>query len=542
MVIKKLNTFFHRNSRWLFGAFTIVIIVSFLGFLTPGTFGFGDMSNPEKISMGTAYGEDVTYGELRDVSRNLSIFSEVFNGVSLSRELPQEAMFSYVCIIRKAGKLGLSASDREVAAIIRQAPVFVRDGKFDKSAYDNAVKNLRRSGITEKDLYDACRQQIIINKFQQELTGGITATEGEAEELFRRLNTAFTIRVIEFPAEKTAGMKVSDKELETFFASRRSAYQIPGRINALAVGLDYAAFKGQAAKMASAKAVKAFFDRNPKAFETDKVKNPGFDAVKARVRTAFIDAAAKEIAMKEAYDFATRAYETLAEVPLKDKEKTFRDLAAKAKYVVIEAGSADFGAASVGKINSAMLVKQLSGLVGSNTVTDPIPEDKAVYIGFLRSRTMPRPAELKEVSAKVRKDCLADKAAAAAFKKAADAHAGLLRARPNQVNALLAKIKGCKTTDFDFIPMSKQPPEAFAEAAVAALNLNVGAFTAPLRKTSGTVIARLVKRTAPDMKEFAKQKEMYIMLCRNQKVSLAMQALQDELAANCRFTGNGQNN
>ena len=190
MVIKKLNSFFHRNSRWLFGAFTIVIIVSFLGFLTPGTFGFGDMSTPDKISMGTAYGEKVTYGELRDVSRNLSLYSEVFNGAAISRDLPPEAMFTYACIIRKAGAMGLAASDKEVAEMIRTAPAFVRNGSFDKAVYDTAIKNLRRSGVAETDLYAACRQQILINKLQRELTAGITVTEGEAEELFRRLNTS----------------------------------------------------------------------------------------------------------------------------------------------------------------------------------------------------------------------------------------------------------------------------------------------------------------------------------------------------------------
>ena len=39
MIIKKLNTMFHKHSRWLFGGFTIVIIISFMGFLTPGQFG-----------------------------------------------------------------------------------------------------------------------------------------------------------------------------------------------------------------------------------------------------------------------------------------------------------------------------------------------------------------------------------------------------------------------------------------------------------------------------------------------------------------------
>ena len=37
MIIKKLNSTFHKHNRWLFGAFTIVIIITFLGFLTPTT-------------------------------------------------------------------------------------------------------------------------------------------------------------------------------------------------------------------------------------------------------------------------------------------------------------------------------------------------------------------------------------------------------------------------------------------------------------------------------------------------------------------------
>ena len=44
------------------------------------------------------------------------------------------------------------------------------------------------------------------------------------------------------------------------------------------------------------------------------------------------------------------------------------------------------------------------------------------------------------------------------------------------------------------------------------------------------------------MKNFAKEKDLYTMMCRNQKMSLAMQAIQDEIVANCRFTGNGQQN
>ena len=132
MIIEKLNSVFRRHSRWLFGAFTIIIIVSFLGFLTPGTFGFGGMGNPESIPMRTAYGREVTYGELRNISRNIAVFSEVFNGMSLSRDIPNETVFVYACMLRKADSLGLAVSDKEVAGLIRRTPAFIKNGRFDQ--------------------------------------------------------------------------------------------------------------------------------------------------------------------------------------------------------------------------------------------------------------------------------------------------------------------------------------------------------------------------------------------------------------------------
>ena len=36
MVIRSMNSVFHKHGRWLFGIITIIIIVSFVGFLTPG--------------------------------------------------------------------------------------------------------------------------------------------------------------------------------------------------------------------------------------------------------------------------------------------------------------------------------------------------------------------------------------------------------------------------------------------------------------------------------------------------------------------------
>ena len=65
MVIRSINNFFGKNSRWIFGIFTVVIIVSFMGFLTPGTFGGCGMGQGNEV--GSAFGKKVTYADLNEM-------------------------------------------------------------------------------------------------------------------------------------------------------------------------------------------------------------------------------------------------------------------------------------------------------------------------------------------------------------------------------------------------------------------------------------------------------------------------------------------
>ena len=67
MIIKKLNAVFHKHSRILFGAFTLLIIVAFTDFLTPGN--TGGCTNAADSAAGTAFGKKVTYKELSDFGR-----------------------------------------------------------------------------------------------------------------------------------------------------------------------------------------------------------------------------------------------------------------------------------------------------------------------------------------------------------------------------------------------------------------------------------------------------------------------------------------
>ena len=72
-------------------------------------------------------------------------------------------------------------------------------------------------------------------------------------------------------------------------------------------------------------------------------------------------------------------------------------------------------------------------------------------------------------------------------------------------------------------------------AGQAVLNLLPGKVAPVVKTEDGAQIVMLVKRTAPDMKDFAKEKELYISMVRQQKLSNAMMALNEDIAANCRF-------
>ena len=152
MIIKKLNSVFHRHSRWLFGLITIVIIISFIGFMVPGSFfGFGpDTGSGAKV--GTAFGKTVTYEDLRSVHRNFEVCKQLGFPVN---DVGVEQQFVFYCVLEKAKTMGIAASDKEVADTLKQHPMLQTNQKFDIKKYNNLQANLGRFGVTKEDIAEA---------------------------------------------------------------------------------------------------------------------------------------------------------------------------------------------------------------------------------------------------------------------------------------------------------------------------------------------------------------------------------------------------
>ena len=539
MIIKKLNSVFHRHSRWLFGLFTIIIIVSFIGFMVPGSFfGFGPETG-SGTKVGTAFGKKVTYEDLRSIHRSLEVCNQIGFPVGEARI---EQQFFFFCILEKAKSMGIAVSDKEIAESLKQHPMLQSNGKFDINKYNNLVANLGKIGITKEEIAESLRMILVINKLQNQLNGAVIATPGEAKELFRQFNTSFEVRVAEFQpgkpgklvkpnARKVAELPAAEQSAVTaFFNANKKNYNIPGWLDVMVVEFKNSIFTAQAAKKATAEELLKFYNANKNLFAGKDGKTQPFNAVRAKVRDEFVKLESAELALRAAEDFAVDAADAVAAADKKaDKVKAFRQAADKLKLTVMENPKVPFTATSIGSIHSADLVKALEQVAG-NPVTKVVAASDSACVGFLRSRTATRPAALDEVLARVRNDKASDDLYKAARKTAENTYVAIRKLPAAQQERAFNSLRGVKYTTLKFTLAEPAADPKFQQAMMTALNMKPGTIAAPL---SNLQMVRLVSRKAPDYKNYKGKESQYMMILRMQKAQELQGAFMEELSAQC---------
>jgi hypothetical protein len=206
----------------MFGLITIVIIVSFLGFLTPGFTGmFSSFSNGGS-SLGTVFGRKVGFEELRTQSnRNLIAFSLLYGGVPLSNnnlsEMASQNAFPAICRIEAAKRRGIKITDQQIADFIAKLPLFQKkDSKnFDLTLYRNYIDNmLTPNGLGALELDNSVRDFLIQQELNREISESVVVTPGEVLAFYNSLFEKLDVWVGRFNAgDFVATVKVTDSEL-----------------------------------------------------------------------------------------------------------------------------------------------------------------------------------------------------------------------------------------------------------------------------------------------------------------------------------------
>ena len=508
MIIKNLNSMFHKHSRWLFGGFTIVIIVSFMGFLTPGQFGCEGLGSGLGRSVGSVYGEDVTLGDLQNRMRDGELLAYI--GIGMGGNMTPVQAFQQQALMIAAKRQGLAVSDNEVVKFLQQLPVLQENGKYSPELYKKFKEALTRQGVADEQLVDAVRSVLLIGKLEAFLGGEAVVTDNELETYYRQFNVKYDVKAAAFNADAyLKDVKNDGAAMKAYFEENIAKYQIPGKIAGLVVTIPTAAFVKAATDAATDAELKKFFETRPWLFEKygKDGKAPEFESCRKEVKAEYIKNAARDLAMRRAYEFAAAAYDAVNDAG-SGRDAAFRKVAADAKLELVETGLVDFDATSVGKINSPELLKNLIASYESHWVTNPVADEAAVYVGFALNRIAPRPAEFNEVSAQVAKDYRRAEAMKLAVEAATKAEESLAVIEDGKARLkAFGELKGCELKDFSFVFGSEMPPMEYIDSALAAARLRGDEVSKVLNTADGAQLAILVKRTPADMKGFAEKKE-----------------------------------
>ncbi|MDD3119559.1 MAG: SurA N-terminal domain-containing protein, partial [Victivallales bacterium] len=413
MVIRKMNNMFTRHGRWIFALITLFIIVSFVGFLTPGfssMLSFGGRTNK---SVGIAFGKNISIDEIRDQATRYALVIALISGTDPGNarvlEGAEQNAFASICLLRAAQQCGVVVSDDEIAAFIEKLPRFQNaERQFDRNKFNQFVnKELNPRALKVSTLELAVREFLTQQKLSEQVIGETITTPAEVKAFFNMLLEKYDVSVMEFKAaDYMSKIKLTEEAVSKFFAAHRKAYIIPDRYDILTVEFGYDDFMKKAAAAVTETAIKNYYDQNNAGFtrqEKDKVVTLPLAKVRDTIRRQLMAEQAQTLAEDAAQQFALDAYN--ATQSQKEAEKIFRDMAKTNALAVSDCGWLDRNSAQLGQYRmEPKVLTEIEGIYIKNPVSQPVSGDKCTFVIFLKEHQTARPAELSEVKDKVRQD------------------------------------------------------------------------------------------------------------------------------------------
>ncbi|MGQ0541810.1 MAG: SurA N-terminal domain-containing protein [Blastocatellia bacterium] len=201
--------------------FAIVMVASLVFFYAPtrGDLG-GNLARSEETAASVS-GEKITVGE---IFRQKESFSRMMQG----RPYPAKSVLNSLIGSRisrvEAERLGLTASDAEVATAIREQ-FKPEDGKpFDQKRYEQSVADQYGSVSAFEAMI---RDDISAAKLRTFVSSGVTVSEEEVLKDFQRKNSKFDLSYVSVStADLAKSIIPTDQELRDYFEKNKQSYYI----------------------------------------------------------------------------------------------------------------------------------------------------------------------------------------------------------------------------------------------------------------------------------------------------------------------------
>ena len=208
-----------RTRNFVLLIFAILMVVSLIVFYAPAR---NDVQGGLTLDQTTAAkvgSEKITVSELAVQKDNMS---------RMGRPMPAkfflDGMIRERIVRAEANRLGLTATDAEVANYIRQQQKNTPGQPFNQKIYEQNVTD--QFGSVQA-FEQSVRDELSGQKLEAFVTSGVTVPEEEVLNEFKRKNTKFDLSYVPVTsADLAQTIKPSDEELKNYFEQNRKNYYI----------------------------------------------------------------------------------------------------------------------------------------------------------------------------------------------------------------------------------------------------------------------------------------------------------------------------
>jgi len=229
------------RNRWIKITMTVVLVIicfSMVITLIPGLMNTSATSGPDavaKVGNVDISAMDVQR-ELNQATRGQNI-PPMLKGMYTKQVLDQ--MIFQHSLELEAQRLGFPVTPEEMTDRIKQIlPTVFSGDTWLKDRYAAEVQ-MRTGGMSVSQFEEFLRNQMLLERFRELITDGITVSPAEVEQEFRRRNEKVQIQYAAIkPEELAITIHPSDAELSAYFAKNASKYQVPEKRSARYALLD----------------------------------------------------------------------------------------------------------------------------------------------------------------------------------------------------------------------------------------------------------------------------------------------------------------
>ena len=183
-------------------------------------------------------------------------------GANVPVEFIDQLTWNRIILLKEAERENIAVKNDEVVERIISFPIFQRNGSFDKKLYKSVLKNNAR-GFEEK-----IRDDIRITKLREKVTSGITVTDIEVEDEYKKKFEKVRSSYVSIPFSDLEKDVVYEKaDLLKFYENNKENFRRPDEINIRYIKVPLSSFDKEV--YVTEEQIKRYFEEH-----TSDYKNP----------------------------------------------------------------------------------------------------------------------------------------------------------------------------------------------------------------------------------------------------------------------------